>query len=75
MVVGSSPVTVILTLDIAPVSSKEFLDIKANIECGFTLKYVRDMIRTYRQEIWSRLKLQVNINYTGVETAMEITNS
>ena len=30
-----------------PVSSKEFLDIQATIECGFTLKRVRDMIRTY----------------------------
>ena len=34
------------TSDFAPVSSKEFLDIKATIECGFTLKRVRDMIRT-----------------------------
>ena len=31
----------------APVSSKEFLDIQATIECGFTLKRVRDMIRTF----------------------------
>ena len=30
-------------------SSKEFLDIQANIECGFTLKHVRDMTRTYSQ--------------------------
>ena len=30
-------------------SSKEFFDIEANIECGFTLKRVRDMIRTYSQ--------------------------
>ena len=28
---------------------KEFLDIQATIECGFTLKRVRDMIRTYSQ--------------------------
>ena len=34
--------------DIAPVSSKEFLDIQANIECRFTLKCVHDMITTYR---------------------------
>ena len=33
------------TSDFAPVSSKEFLDIQVNIECGFTLKHVRDMIR------------------------------
>ena len=32
-----------------PVSSKEFLDTQANIECGFTLKCVRDMTRTYSQ--------------------------
>ena len=32
-----------------PVSMKEFLDIQATIECGFTLKRVRDMIRTYSQ--------------------------
>ena len=30
-----------------PASSKEFLDIEATIVCGFTLKRVRDMIRTY----------------------------
>ena len=35
----------------APVSSKEFLDIQATIECGFTLKRVRDKIRTYSQEL------------------------
>ena len=28
---------------IAPVSSKEFFDIQATIECGFTLKRVRDI--------------------------------
>ena len=35
--------------DFAPVSSKEFLDIQATIECRFTLERVRDMIRTYSQ--------------------------
>ena len=33
--------------DFAPASSKEFLDIQATIERGFTLKCVRDMTRTY----------------------------
>ena len=33
----------------APVSSMEFLDIQATVECGFTLKHVRVMIRTYSQ--------------------------
>ena len=49
MVVGSSPVSVTKTSDFAPVSSKEFLDIQATIECGFTHKRVDDMIRTYSQ--------------------------
>ena len=40
----SSPVA-----DIAPVSSKEFLEIQATIECGFSLKGVRDMLRTHSQ--------------------------
>ena len=35
----------------APVSSKEFLDIRATIECRFTLKRVRDMTRTYSHKI------------------------
>ena len=34
---------------ITPASSKECLGIQATIECGFTLKRVRDMIRTYNQ--------------------------
>ena len=33
----------------APVLSNEFLDIQATIECGFILKRVRIMIRTYCQ--------------------------
>ena len=37
------------TPDIAHVSSKEFLDIQATIECGFALKRERGMIRTYSQ--------------------------
>ena len=38
-----------LTLDIAPVSSKQFLDIQVSLECGFTLKRVRGMVRTHSQ--------------------------
>ena len=38
-----------LLQDFAPPSREEFLDIQATIECGFTLKRVRDMIRTYSQ--------------------------
>ena len=47
MVVGSNPVAVTSPSDFAPASSKEFLGIQATIECGFTLKRVRDMIITY----------------------------
>ena len=32
-----------------PALSKEFLDIQATRECGFTLKHVADMTRTYSQ--------------------------
>ena len=44
------PVAVTSPSDFASASSKEFLDIQATIECGFTLKRVRDMTRTYRQQ-------------------------
>ena len=47
--VSSNPVAVTSPSDFAPASSKEFLDIQATIECGFTLKRVRDMIKTYSQ--------------------------
>ena len=46
---GLSPGAVTSTFDIAPVSSKEFLDILATTECGFTLKHICDMIRTYSE--------------------------
>ena len=45
---GSSPVAITQTSDFVPVSSKEFFDIQATIECGFTLKCVHHMTRTYR---------------------------
>ena len=32
-----------------PVSSKKLFDIQGNIECGFTLNRVHDMIKTYNQ--------------------------
>ena len=48
MVVGSNPVAVTSTSDIASVSSKEFLHIHATTECRFTLKCVCDMIKTHK---------------------------
>ena len=44
---GSSPAAVTYILDFAPLSSKEFLEIQATIEFGFTLKFVHDMIITF----------------------------
>ena len=35
--------------NLKPVLSQEFLDNQATIECGFTLKSLHDMIRTYNQ--------------------------
>ena len=46
---GSNPIAAIQTSDIAPVSSKEFPDIQAITECGFTLKLARDIVETYSQ--------------------------
>ena len=48
VVVGSNFVAVTEASDIAPVLSKEFLEIQATTEFGFSLNRVCDMIRTYR---------------------------
>ena len=47
MVLSSNPVAVTETSDMAPVLSKEFLDIQASMKYRFTLKLVHDMITTY----------------------------
>ena len=49
MLLGSSPVPVTSPSDFAPASSKEFLHIQATIKCGFTLKRVCHMTRTYSE--------------------------
>ena len=58
MVLGSSPVAVTYPSDFAPASIKEFLDIQATVEDGFTLKCVRDITRTYKSSItlWKTTK-------------------
>ena len=43
-------VAITQTLNIAPVLSKDFLDIQATIKSRLTLKRARDMITTYRQQ-------------------------
>ena len=47
----TSSVAVTSPSDLAPASSKDLLDIQATIECGFTLKRVPDMTRTYSSSI------------------------
>ena len=47
VVLGSIPVAVPSLSDFTSASSKEFLDIQATIECGFALKRVHNMTRTY----------------------------
>ena len=44
-------------LDVAPVSSKELLDIQATTDCRLTLKQVCDMTRTHSQELSYRSSL------------------
>ena len=46
---GSSPVAVTWNSGLVPASTKELLGIQATIKCGFSLKRVHDMIRTYSQ--------------------------
>ena len=46
---GSRPVAVTKISDIVPASSKEFIENQTTVECGFTLRRERDMIRRYRQ--------------------------
>ena len=45
-----------------PASSKEFLDIQATIQCGFTLKHIRDMIKRYSQSCSKHCWDNVGIN-------------
>ena len=70
MVLSSSSVAIPWTSEFAPASSKEFLNIQATIECGFTLKHVHDMTRTYSLEgvlvkIWSILVEVLQVTEVG----------
>ena len=49
MLAGSNLVALTQISDVVPFLSKEFLEIQAKIESGFTLKDVRDITRTYSQ--------------------------
>ena len=46
---GSIPFALPYTDDVVPVSNKYLVDIKANIECGLTVKSVPDMMIGYLQ--------------------------
>ena len=48
--------------------SKEFLDIQATIECGFTLNCIHDIIRTYNQRYCF---LQVLRNYVDQKFSLD----
>ena len=61
MVVGSNPVAVTYTLDFAPVSSREFFDIQAIVECGFSLKRVRGMIGGHSLDGYFYLLLSIKL--------------
>ena len=63
----------------APASSKGFLDIQATVECGFTLKLVRDMIKTYNHSdgVFDKCKelfnnLELDIPETCIDRAHKI---
>ena len=50
------------------VSSKEFLDIQATIECRFSLKRARDLIRTDGKEVVKKTKFNtLNTNVNNLE--------
>ena len=52
----------------APASSKEFLDIQATIECGFTLKRVRDMTRTYSYQLLLDYEIHYLLDYDVINS-------
>ena len=49
MNLGSRLIPITKTTDFAPFSRKEFLNIQTTKDCGFNLKFVRDMTKTYSQ--------------------------
>ena len=68
MVVGLNPIVVTKTSDFVPALRKEFLDIQATIECGFTLKGICDR-RIYSyvdhlQNSQQKIEAQIYFNIT-----------
>ena len=52
MVVGSRLIAVTYTSDLAPAWRKEIINIHTTKDCGFNLKFVRHMTKTYNQMHW-----------------------
>ena len=48
-----------------PDSSKEFLDIQASIEFRFTVKRIRDMLRTYSQSVFADVNCFLGVKLSG----------
>ena len=61
----SNPLAATQISEAVPVSSKEFLDIQATTECGFTLKLVRDMIIT---------QLNIGVGWKVITTVYIVSN-
>ena len=61
MILSSSQVPVASPLDFAPASSKDFLEIQATVEYGFTLNHVLDMTR---QEHTVKCSVQISTQTT-----------
>ena len=58
------------------IDCKEFLDIQATIECGFTLKRVRDMIITYSHtDKWKELTSDMKVISTVSGMPINIASS
>ena len=74
VVLGLSPVAVTSPSDFVPASSKEFLDIQATIECGFTLKRIHDMTRTYSQLLWGCLMNSIKSNTINLKNIFMLSS-
>ena len=56
-----------------PALSKEFLDIQATAECGFTLKLVCDMIKTYNLKEIKAPENFLNKQVSDAKKILELT--
>ena len=53
--------------------ARSFLDIQATIECGFTLKHIRDMTRTYSYKLdFLQFYVYVFYNYICLDCSVDL---